>query len=179
MYRLKAFLVIIILSSCATISNSGVIKIDSQHISAKSLKLSEAVFEETPFDIWERIRIELTITIPDDQIAATSVYRERLFKNQSAVNRISKSGQRYLYHTLSRTQELGLPVELALLPFVESEFDPYAKSVDGATGIWQFMPATGEEWGLKSNWWYDGKKDVLASTEAALKFLTYLQTLIL
>ena len=174
MYRLKAFLVIIILSSCATISNSGVIKIDSQHISAKSLKLSEAVFEETPFDIWERIRIELTITIPDDQIAATSVYRERLFKNQSAVNRISKSGQRYLYHTLSRTQELGLPVELALLPFVESEFDPYAKSVDGATGIWQFMPATGEEWGLKSNWWYDGKKDVLASTEAALKFLTYL-----
>ena len=65
-------------------------------------------------------------------------------------------------------------MELALLPFVESEFDPYAKSVDGATGIWQFMPATGKEWGLKSNWWYDGKKDVLASTEAALKFLSYL-----
>ena len=67
-----------------------------------------------------------------------------------------------------------MPVELALLPFVESEFDPYAKSVDGATGIWQFMPATGKEWGLKSNWWYDGKKDVLASTEAAFQFLTYL-----
>ena len=90
------------------------------------------------------------------------------------MNRISKSGQRYLFHTLSRAQELDLPVELALLPFVESEFDPYAKSVDGATGIWQFMPATGKEWGLKSNWWYDGKKDVLASTEAALKFLSYL-----
>ena len=122
----------------------------------------------------ERIRLELSITIPDDQIAATSLYRERLYSNQTAVNRISKSGQRYLYHTLTRAEELGLPVELALLPFVESEFDPYAKSVDGATGIWQFMPATGKEWGLKSNWWYDGKKDVLASTEAALQFLTYL-----
>ena len=109
MHRLKAFLFIIILSSCATISNSGVIKLDSQYISAKSLKISEDVLE-TPFDIWERIRLELTITIPDDQIAATSIYRERLFKNQSAVNRISKSGQRYLYHTLSRTQELGLPM---------------------------------------------------------------------
>jgi membrane-bound lytic murein transglycosylase D len=97
-----------------------------------------------------------------------------LYSNQTAVNRISKSGQRYLFHTLSRAQELNLPVELALLPFVESEFNPYAKSVDGATGIWQFLPATGKEWGLKSNWWYDGKKDVMASTEAALKFLTYL-----
>ena len=75
---------------------------------------------------------------------------------------------------MSRAQDLNLPVELALLPFVESEFDPYAKSVDGATGIWQFLPATGREWGLKSNWWYDGKKDVMASTEAALGFLTYL-----
>ena len=58
---------------------------------------------------------------------------------------------------------MGIPVELALLPFVESEFDPYAQSVYGATGIWQFLPATGREWGLKSNWWYDGKRDVIAS----------------
>ena len=174
MLRIKLTLLTLIISACATVSNSDDILLDSKPINDKSEKIVENQLNETPIDIWERIRRELTIKIPDDQIAATSIYRERLYKNQSAVNRISKSGQRYLFHTLSRAQELDLPVELALLPFVESEFDPYAKSVDGATGIWQFMPATGKEWGLKSNWWYDGKKDVLASTEAALKFLSYL-----
>ena len=174
MLRIKLTLLTLIISACATVSNSDVILLYSKPINAKNTKIVENQLNETPIDIWERIRRELTIKIPNDQIAATSIYRERLYKNQSAVNRISKSGQRYLFHTLSRAQELDLPVELALLPFVESEFDPYAKSVDGATGIWQFMPATGKEWGLKSNWWYDGKKDVLASTEAALKFLSYL-----
>ena len=174
MLRIRLTLLTLIIGACATVSNSDVILLDSKPINAKSGNILENQLKETPIDIWERIRRELTIKIPDDQIAATSIYRERLYKNQSAVNRISKSGQRYLFHTLSRAQELDLPVELALLPFVESEFDPYAKSVDGATGIWQFMPATGKEWGLKSNWWYDGKKDVLASTEAALKFLSYL-----
>ena len=174
MLRIKLTLLTLIISACATVSNSDDILLDSKPINDKSEKIVESQLNETPIDIWERIRRELTIKIPNDQIAATSIYRERLYKNQSAVNRISKSGQRYLFHTLSRAQELDLPVELALLPFVESEFDPYAKSVDGATGIWQFMPATGKEWGLKSNWWYDGKKDVLASTEAALKFLSYL-----
>ena len=155
-------------------SSSDLNESDLQSFMIANTDIVDIKSEEPSYDLWERIRLELSITIPDDQIAATSLYRERLYSNQTAVNRISKSGQRYLYHTLTRAQELGLPVELALLPFVESEFDPYAKSVDGATGIWQFMPATGKEWGLKSNWWYDGKKDVLASTEAALQFLKYL-----
>ena len=173
MYRIFFAISLIVFNSCASAANnSGKSAAESKNIS--DTNIIEIKSEEAPFDIWERIRLELSITIPDDQIAATSLYRERLYSNQTAVNRISKSGHRYLFHTLTRAQELGLPVELALLPFVESEFDPYAKSVDGATGIWQFMPATGKEWGLKSNWWYDGKKDVLASTEAALQFLTYL-----
>ena len=174
MYKLYTLVLLLVINGCSSVTSNEVIKLDSQSITTVSPKIIEAKLEQTPFDIWERIRLELTLVIPQDQIAATSIYRERLYKNQSAVNRISKSGQRYLHHTLTRAEELGLPVELALLPFVESEFDPYAKSVDGATGIWQFMPATGKEWGLKTNWWYDGKKDVLASTEAALQFLTYL-----
>ena len=174
MYRILFAISLIVFNSCASAANSNSVEsaIESEIIT--DTNIIEIKPEDAPFDIWERIRLELSITIPKDQIAATSLYRERLYSNQTAVNRISKSGQRYLFHTLTRAQELGLPVELALLPFVESEFDPYAKSVDGATGIWQFMPATGKEWGLKSNWWYDGKKDVLASTEAALQFLTYL-----
>ena len=172
MLRIFLALGLISLSGSASATNLNVS--NSESITISNSDIVNLKPEEAPYDLWERIRLELSITIPDDQIAATSLYRERLYSNQTAVNRISKSGQRYLYHTLTRAEELGLPVELALLPFVESEFDPYAKSVDGATGIWQFMPATGKEWGLKSNWWYDGKKDVLASTEAALQFLTYL-----
>ncbi len=174
MYRIFFAISLIVFNSCASAANNNSVKSAAESKMISDTNIIEIKSEEAPFDIWERIRLELSITIPDDQIAATSLYRERLYSNQTAVNRISKSGQRYLFHTLTRAQELGLPVELALLPFVESEFDPYAKSVDGATGIWQFMPATGKEWGLKSNWWYDGKKDVLASTEAALQFLTYL-----
>ena len=174
MYKLFIFLILVVFNGCANAITKEVIQLDSQSITTKSTDIVVSETADISLDIWERIRLELTITIPDDKIASTSVYRERLYKNQSSVNRISKSGQRYLHHTVTRAQELGLPIELALLPFVESEFDPYAKSVDGATGIWQFMPATGREWGLKSNWWYDGKKDVLASTEAALQFLTYL-----
>ena len=174
MYRFIICLFILAFNGCAIATSDEVIELNAQSITTISPNIIEAKLEQTPFDIWERIRMELTLEIPDDQIASTSSYRERLYKNQSAVNRISKSGQRYLYHTLTRAQELGLPVELALLPFVESEFDPFAKSFAGATGIWQFMPATGRAYGLKSNWWYDGKKDVLASTEAALEYLTYL-----
>ena len=174
MYRILFAISLLVFNSCASAANSNSVKSSIESEIITDTNIIEIKPEDTPFDIWERSRLELSITIPKDQIAATSLYRERLYSNQTAVNRISKSGQRYLFHTLTRAQELGLPVELALLPFVESEFDPYAKSVDGATGIWQFMPATGKEWGLKSNWWYDGKKDVLASTEAALQFLTYL-----
>ena len=173
MYKIYIFIFLLLFNGCTAATSKEVVIIESQSIVAEEIE-TKVKPDDAPLDIWERIRVELTLIIPEDQIAATSLYRERLYKNQSAVNRISKSGQRYLYHTLTRAEELGLPVELALLPFVESEFDPYAKSVDGATGIWQFMPATGKEWGLKTNWWYDGKKDVLASTEAALQFLTYL-----
>ena len=172
-YSIAISLAVLFSCSSATL-NKEVIQLDPRVVTSESPKIVEKIIEEVPFDIWERIRADLTLTIPEDQIAATNIFRERLYSNQTAVNRISKSGQRYLYHTLSRAQELNLPVELALLPFVESEFNPYAKSVDGATGIWQFLPSTGKEWGLKSNWWYDGKKDVMASTEAALSFLTYL-----
>ena len=174
MKKFLFFSLLLLINACSSINSKEVTKAESKISSPQSDNLVESSNDAVPVDIWERIRRELSIPIPDDQIAATSLYRERLYKNQSAVNRISKSGQRYLYHTLTRAQEMDLPVELALLPFVESEFDPYAKSVDGATGIWQFMPATGREWGLKSNWWYDGKKDVLASTDAALNFLSYL-----
>ena len=171
--KIPLFWIFFLFVGCASIEANKIDLVSDAEISSEPPKIIELIIDETPFDLWDSIRSELTLKIPQDY-AEADVYRNRFKNNQHAVNRISKSGQRYLYHTVKRAKELGVPMELALLPFVESEFDPYAQSFSGATGIWQFMPATGKEWGLKSNWWYEGKRDVIASTEAAFGFLMYL-----
>ena len=161
------------LIGCVNLESENIVVANNNDFAVPSPNVVEIAIDQEPFDLWERIRDDLTFSIPESY-EDMDRYRNRFIKNQHAVNRLSKSGQRYLFHTVKRAEELGVPVELALLPFVESEFDPYAQSLYGATGIWQFLPATGREWGLKTNWWYDGKRDVIASTEAALNFLLYL-----
>jgi len=161
------------LIGCVNLESENLDVANNNDFAVPSPNVVEIAIDQEPFDLWERIRDDLTFSIPESY-EDMDRYRNRFVKNQHAVNRLSKSGQRYLFHTVKRAEELGVPVELALLPFVESEFDPYAQSLYGATGIWQFLPATGREWGLKTNWWYDGKRDVIASTEAALNFLLYL-----
>ena len=95
MYRIILAISLIAFNSCVFSANNSVkSNVESEMIS--DTNKFEIKSEEAPLDIWERIRLELSITIPDDQIAATSLYRERLYSNQTAVNRISKSGQRYL-----------------------------------------------------------------------------------
>jgi membrane-bound lytic murein transglycosylase D len=84
-------------------------------------------------------------------------------------------GTPYLYHILSEINQRGLPTELALLPAVESAFDPFARSPQRAAGLWQFMPRTAGDMGLKQDAWYDGRLDVIAATAAALDYLTLLR----
>ena len=168
-----SILIFSFLIGCVNLESKNLVLADNNDLTATSPNVVEVAIDQEPFDLWERIRGDLTFAIPESY-GDTDRYRKRFVNNQYTVNRLSKSGQRYLFHTVKRAEELGVPVELALLPFVESEFDPYAQSLYGATGIWQFLPATGREWGLKTNWWYDGKRDVIASTEAALNFLIYL-----
>jgi len=171
--KVRFFWILFLFIGYASIEANKLNLISDEEMAESPPKIIELIIDETPYDLWGSIRNELTLKIPQDYVEA-EIYRDRFRNNQHVVNRISKSGQRYLYYTVKRAKELGVPIELALLPFVESEFDPYALSVYGASGIWQFLPATGEEWGLKSNWWYDGKRDVIASTEAAFSFLIYL-----
>jgi membrane-bound lytic murein transglycosylase D len=77
----------------------------------------------------------------------------------------------YLYYIVTQLEERHMPLELALLPVVESAFEPYAYSRASATGLWQFIPGTGSRFGLKRDWWYDGRRDIVASTRAALDYL--------
>lgn len=90
------------------------------------------------------------------------------------IKRMIGRSQRYLYHIVVEVEKRGMPSEIALLPMVESAFNPKANSVSKASGIWQFMPATGKSFGLKQDWWVDNRRNVTAATNAAL---TYLQKL--
>jgi membrane-bound lytic murein transglycosylase D len=127
--------------------------------------------------VWQRIRnggLELGKGQTNRAIEQElNWYRQRPAFIYSATER----SERYLHYVVSQVEQRNLPMELALLPIVESSYDPFAYSRSGAAGIWQFMPATGKGFGLKQNWWYDGRRDVMASTDAALRYLEYLHGL--
>ncbi len=89
------------------------------------------------------------------------------------IQKLAKS-EPYIYHIISEIQKRNLPGELALMPMIESAFNPFAYSSAGASGLWQIMPLTGREYGLRQSWWYDSRRSVSQSTRAALSYLTYL-----
>ena len=94
-----------------------------------------------------------------------------LVRNPDYLQRVFTRAQPYLPHILAQLRERGMPLELALLPVVESAYDPFAYSHGQAAGLWQFIPATATHFGIDQNWWYDGRRDVLDSTRAALDYL--------
>lgn len=94
--------------------------------------------------------------------------------NPAYLERVFGRAELYLHHIVQEVEARGMPLEIALLPVVESAFEPYAMSSARAYGMWQFMPGTAQRFGLKQNWWYDGRRDVVASTRAALDFLQYM-----
>lgn len=101
-------------------------------------------------------------------------YLTRYTDNPELFNRLTKRANPYLAYIVVRLKQLEMPLELALLPFIESGYDPFAYSSSGATGLWQFIPSTADHLNMKRNWWYDDRRDIVASTEAALEYLSYL-----
>ena len=93
------------------------------------------------------------------------------------LNRVFTRAQRYLPFIVDEIESRSLPLELALLPIVESAFDPFAYSHGRAAGLWQVIPGTGRRFGMRQNWWYDGRRDVVDSTTGALRYLAYLHEL--
>jgi membrane-bound lytic murein transglycosylase D len=90
------------------------------------------------------------------------------------LQRMANRARPYLYYIVQQVKAHNMPLDIALLPIVESAYDPYGYSVARAAGLWQFIPDTGRHWDLKQNWWYDGRRDVVASTRAALDYLQFL-----
>jgi membrane-bound lytic murein transglycosylase D len=123
-------------------------------------------------DLWQRIQFQLTFNVP--QTRPIVEQRNYYSSHQAYLDRVAGRAQPFLYYIVQELEKRQMPLELALLPIVESAFDPFAYSHAAASGMWQFMPATGKRFGLKQNFWYDGRRDVIASTRAALDYLQYL-----
>ncbi len=121
-------------------------------------------------DLWERLRAGFTLNhdVDNERVHAQLNWYAT---HPSYIKRVADRGSRYLFHILSETEKRGLPTEFALLPVVESAFDPFAYSHGRAAGLWQFVPATGKHFGLTQSWWHDDRRDVIAATDAALTYL--------
>ena len=139
-------------------------------IDAPPLGPTEEVSATVPYtDIWDRIRSGLSLPKLDHQRVA---YHERWFsKNPRYMKRKMKRASLFLYHIVEEIDRRGLPMDLALLPAIESAYQPHAYSHARASGLWQFIAPTARRYGLKVNWWYDGRRDVVASTTGALNYL--------
>lgn len=125
-------------------------------------------------DLWERLRKGMRMrsdTLSNGRVAAQ---RNWFASRQTYLDRLTARASRYLYHTVTEAERRGLPTELALLPVIESSYDPGATSNAAAAGLWQFIPSTGEIYGLNQTSTYDGRRDVVESTRAAYDFLTSL-----
>lgn len=124
----------------------------------------------TPNDLWQRMRNGFGMADLNSPLVAD---RQSWYLNRPDMLRriFVERGRRYLYHIVVELEKRGMPTELALLPMVESAYNPLALSSAGALGIWQFIPSTGKSYNLEQNWWVDERRDIIASTDAALNYL--------
>jgi len=124
-------------------------------------------------DFWEQLRQGMQL--PGSQQPTVIKQVRNYSRIPYQVEEILRHGEPYLAYIHAQVTQRGFPAEIALLPFVESGYDPFAYSQERAAGLWQFIPRTGKQYGLKQDWWYDGRRDIIASTAAALDHLDKLQ----
>jgi len=125
-------------------------------------------------DLWARVRGQFSI--PDLDNERVHKWEQWYASRPDYVQRMTERGGRYLFYIVEEVQRRNMPVDLALLPFIESAFNPQATSHARASGMWQFMPTTGKDFELQQNLFRDDRRDVLASTQAALDYLQQLYT---
>lgn len=123
-------------------------------------------------DVWDRIRAGYAM--PDLRDSRVDYWVDYYAKRPGSVQAMANRSSKYIYYVTTELQKRGMPTELALLPFVESAYNTTALSRVKASGLWQFMPATGTDFKLAQNWWRDERRDPVSSTQAAINYLAYL-----
>jgi membrane-bound lytic murein transglycosylase D len=122
-----------------------------------------------PPNIWHRVRAGFRL--PSIDGALVTRQENWYVSNPDYVARMAERSGHFLYHVMEKVEQRKMPAEIALLPMIESAYNPTAYSRAHASGMWQFIPSTGKIYGLRQNFWYDGRRDVLAATDAALDYL--------
>ncbi len=126
-----------------------------------------------PANVWNALRDGFAL---DHETSEPTVERaiQSYLDGMPLIPAIETQARRYLAYVVDAVQRRQLPTELALLPIIESTLNPYASSPSGAAGLWQLIPSTAKHYGVRIDWWYDGRRDPIDSTAAALDYLTYL-----
>ena len=132
-------------------------------------KVETPVTVAGPKDIWDRIRRGYALPEMDSELVR--LWEQRYSAKPEYFVRMVERSSHYLFHIMEEVERRKIPSEIALLPMIESAFNPQAYSRAHASGLWQFIPSTGKLYGLRQNWWYDGRRDVIAATGAALDYL--------
>lgn len=125
-------------------------------------------------DVWDILRDEFKLNHEADRPEVQEQIRW-LTAHPAYIQRVCQQSEPFIYHIVNAIKRQGLPGEFALLPMIESAYDPFAYSGAGAAGLWQLMPATARELGVRQDWWFDGRRSINASTSAALKHLVTLK----
>jgi membrane-bound lytic murein transglycosylase D len=153
----------------APAASLGAVRALPEPASAQGAQNTRLDLTESPADLWDRIRAGFAMP---DLNSPLVLEREQWYANRPELLKLMVERSRpYLFHIVEEIERRGMPTELALLPMVESAFNPMAYSPAQAAGLWQFIPATGKTYQLDQNWWYDGRRDIVASTNAALDYL--------
>ncbi len=134
--------------------------------------VGDPIAELPPSDLWDRIRAGYAMPDLDDPLVAKweKFYSERPEYMARIVDRSGK----YMFYIVTELERRGMPLEIALLPMIESAFNPIANSSAKASGIWQFIPSTGTSYGMKQDWWADSRRDIVKATNGALDYLSNL-----
>lgn len=181
---------IILLSACGSISPSPSTQapsLSNQHSADKQLahnavqtlsdlppEITSKPLSPSVENTWQLVANNIRLLPPNKQTKAW----QRIDQELTLLNRqhnylhiISQRAELYFYHIVHSAEKRGIPLEIALLPAIESGYDAFAFSQGHAAGLWQFIPSTAQAYGLTINWWYDGRRDVVASSKAAMNYL--------
>ncbi len=173
MTRLRFISVLILALLLAVVAGCSTLDSDQEpgaEVTTRTIDLTKP-----PIDVWERIR--RGYAIPNLNTPLSEQWTEYYAKHPQSIQRMADRAGPYLYYIVDEINRRGLPTELALLPFVESAYNPNAYSRAHASGLWQFIPSTGTAFELEQTWWRDQRRDPIASTNAALDYLEYLYEL--
>ncbi|WPE16905.1 LysM peptidoglycan-binding domain-containing protein [Candidatus Thioglobus autotrophicus] len=170
MIKQSLFASFLFLGACSSQTNNAISQLSKTD--APQMASVKSIAEK---DLWRYITNRSTLKAPSQKQLYWHI--DWFKKHPDYLTRITKRANPYLHLVVQEVEKAGLPLEIALLPIVESAYYPFSYSHGTASGLWQFIPSTGRLYGLRDNWWYDARRDVLASTKAAVKYLKNLNKL--